>query len=77
VTYDTATKTYTSSYDPKGDCFCPLNGIAAKTPSAVCECSVGWTKHTWGIVLDKNVKVVLKEAVLRGGKVCKVEITAA
>jgi hypothetical protein len=77
VTYDAATKTYTSSYDPKGDCFCPLNSMKAKTPGAVCECSVGWTKHTWGIVLNKEAKVVLKEAVLRGGKVCKVEVTAA
>lgn len=77
VTYDAATKTYISSYDPKGDCYCPFNSLKAKTPGAVCECSVGWTKHTWNIVLNKETNVVLKEAVLRGGKVCKVEITAA
>lgn len=77
VSYDPATKTYTSAYDPHGDCFCPFNSLAAKTPAAVCECSVGWTKHTWSIVLNQEAKAKLKEAVLRGGKVCKFEITAA
>jgi hypothetical protein len=77
VARDDARKVYTVSYDPKGDCFCPLNGKAAKTPGSVCECSIGWTRHTWGIVLGKEPKVVLKEAVLRGGKVCTFEITAA
>ena len=76
VVRDDARKVYISSYDPKGDCPCPLNGAAAKTPGTVCECSLGWTRHTWGIVLGKEPKVVLKESVLRGGKVCKFEITA-
>jgi hypothetical protein len=77
VERDDARKVYVVSYDPKGDCFCPLNSVAAKTPGTVCECSLGWTRHTWGIVLGKEPKVALKESVLRGGKVCKFEITAA
>jgi hypothetical protein len=77
VTHDAAANSYTSTFDPHGDCFCPLNSLAAKTPGAVCDCSVGWTKHTWGILLGKEPKVALKESVLRGGKVCKFEITAA
>jgi hypothetical protein len=77
VERDDARKVYVVSYDPKGDCFCPLNSVAAKTPATVCECSLGWTRHTWGIVLGKEPKAALLESVLRGGKVCKIEITAA
>lgn len=77
VTHDDARKVYTLVYDPKGDCFCPFNGLAAKTPGSMCECSIGHTRHAWTIVLGKEPKVELKEAVLRGGKVCRFEITAA
>jgi hypothetical protein len=74
VTRDDANKVYTMSYDPKGACSCPLHGD--KTPGTVCECSIGWARHNWGIVLGKEPKVALKESVLRGGKVCKFEISA-
>lgn len=67
--------TYITTYEPKGDCFCPFNSLAAKTPGVMCECSAGWAKHNWSMVLKRDVKVALKETVLRGGKVCKVEIT--
>lgn len=75
VSHDAAKKLYTMSYDPKGPCACPLNN--EKTPGTVCECSIGWARHNWGIVLGKEPKVALKESVLRGGKVCKFEITSA
>ena len=75
VTHDAARKVYVQTYDPKGDCFCPFNGLAVKTPGVMCECSIGNTRHAWSIVLGKEVKVALKEAVLRGGKVCRFEIT--
>lgn len=75
ITHDAAGKTYTLEFDPHGDCFCPLNSVAAKTPGAVCDCSVGWVRHIWGIVLNKEPAVAMKETVLRGGKVCKCEIT--
>jgi len=74
---DDAHKVYTSTYKPGADCFCPFNSLAAKTPGVMCNCSVGWAKHSWGAVLGKEPKVVLKEAVLRGGKACVFEITAA
>jgi hypothetical protein len=74
VTHDDARRVYTLTYDPKGDCFCPFNSLAAKTPGVMCECSVGNTRHTWSTVLQQEVKVELKEAVLRGGKRCKFEI---
>jgi hypothetical protein len=77
ITRDDARKVYTSTYAPGADCFCPFNSLAAKTPGVMCNCSVGWAKHNWSIVLKKEPKVVLKEAVLRGGKACVFEITAA
>jgi hypothetical protein len=77
ITYDKARNVVTSIYSPGGDCVCPFNSLASKTPGVECECSVGWVRHTFGIVLGKTPKVELKEAVLRGGKVCRFEITAA
>ncbi len=77
VARDDANKLYTVTYDPHGDCFCPFNSLAAKTPGTMCECSVGWTRHNWGIVLEKEPKVTLLESVLHGGKICKFEINAA
>lgn len=77
VTRDDVRKVYIVSGTPQTDCFCPLNSVAAKTPGAACECTLGWNRHNWAIVLQKEPKVVLLETVLRGGRVCKVEISAA
>jgi hypothetical protein len=77
VSYDKARNVITSIYSPGADCTCPFNSLAAKTPGIECECSVGWVRHTFGVVLEREPKVELKEAVLRGGKVCKFEITPA
>ena len=75
VTYDKARNVITSIYSPGADCTCAFNSLAHKTPGVECECSVGWVRHTFGIVLEHEPKVELKEAVLRGDKVCKFEIT--
>jgi hypothetical protein len=77
VVRDDARKIYIVSGTPQADCFCPLNSVAAKTPGAACECTLGWNRHNWSIVLQKEPKVVLLESILRGGNICKVEITAA
>jgi len=77
IVRDGARKVYTQTYRPGADCFCPFNSLAVKTPGAMCNCSVGWAKHNWAIVLGKEPKVMLKEAVLRGGKACTFEITPA
>jgi hypothetical protein len=77
ITRDDARKVYTLTYSRGTECFCPLNGVAAKTPGTVCDCSIGAVRHMWSIVLDREAKVELKESVLRGGKVCKLEITPA
>ncbi|HUO99098.1 MAG TPA: hypothetical protein VMU01_10540 [Rhizomicrobium sp.] len=74
VEVDAKTGVVTMTSPDRTDCFCPLNGVAAKTPGVVCNCSLGWQTHTWETVLGKKVHVELKEAVLRGGKRCIFEI---
>jgi predicted ArsR family transcriptional regulator len=74
ITYDRDKGVITMTTGERPDCFCPLNGVAAKTPEVVCNCSLGWQQHTWEAVLQKKVRVDLKEAVLRGGKHCTFEI---
>ena len=76
VTRDDARGVYTVTGAPVTDCWCPLASLAAKTPGVMCECTLGWTKHNWDFVLQRETKVVLKESVLRGGKRCAMEITA-
>jgi len=61
----------------RSDCFCPLNSRNQNTPPVVCECSLGWQQYTWETFLQKNVRVEMKESVLRGGKRCIFEIHIA
>ena len=72
VTYDRDKGIITMISPERTDCFCPLNG--ANTPKVVCNCSLGWQQHTWEKMLQKRVKVELKESVLQGGKRCIFEI---
>jgi|WetSurMetagenome_2_1015567.scaffolds.fasta_scaffold805231_2 hypothetical protein len=74
VSYDAERKVYTLIYSPGSDCPCPFANGVGKTPEVMCECSRGWTAHAWGVVLERETKVALKESFLRGGKVCKFEI---
>ena len=74
VTYDRDNNVITMTSPERTDCFCPLNGVAAKTPGVVCNCSLGWQTHSWEKILGKKVRVELKEAVLQGGKRCVFEI---
>ncbi|MFZ0828660.1 MAG: hypothetical protein WAO02_14670 [Verrucomicrobiia bacterium] len=64
----------TMASDERTDCFCPLNSRVQHTPEVVCNCSLGWQKHAWETLLQKQVKMELKESVLRGGKRCVFEI---
>jgi hypothetical protein len=75
ASYDAERGVYTLVYDPGSACPCSFAGEVGKTPSVMCDCSVGWARHTWEIVLEREPKVELKETFLRGGKVCKFEIT--
>jgi hypothetical protein len=72
VAYDRDKGIITMTSPDRTECFCPL--IGASTPKVVCNCSLGWQQHTWETLLQKKVKVELKESVLRGGKRCVFEI---
>lgn len=56
------------------DCDCPIVN-SSKTPAYYCNCSLGWQKETYEVILGKPVDVELKESVLRGSKRCVFEIT--
>lgn len=74
VTWDREKGIITMVSPERSDCFCPLNGRQQNTPPVVCNCSLGWQQHTWETLLQKKVRVELKESVLRGGKRCVFEI---
>lgn len=74
VTWDREKGVITMTSPERSDCFCPLNSRHQNTPPAVCNCSLGWQQHTWETLLQKKVRVELKESVLRGGKRCVFEI---
>ena len=74
ITYDWDKGVITMASDERTDCFCPLISRFQHTPAVACNCSLGWQKHTWETLLQKKVKVELKESVLRGGKRCVFEI---
>ncbi len=74
ITYDRVTGTITMASDERTDCFCPLISRFSHTPQVACNCSLGWQQHTWETLLQKPVKVELKESVLRGGRRCVFEI---
>ena len=74
ITYDWEKGVITMASDERTDCFCPLISCFNHTPQVACNCSLGWQQHTWETLLQKKVKVELKESVLRGGKRCVFEI---
>ena len=40
------------------------------TPSAFCDCTLGWQKETYSMILGEPVDAELEESVLRGGRRC-------
>jgi len=38
--------------------------------TVVCHCTLGWNQRTWEALLERPVRVEVKESVLRGGKRC-------
>ena len=55
------------------DCDCPIVN-SSQTPAYYCNCSLGWQKETYEVILGKKVDVNLKESVLRGSQRCVFEI---
>ena len=47
------------------------------TPPAFCDCTLGWQKETYAMILGEPVDAELEESVLRGGKRCVFKIQAA
>jgi hypothetical protein len=74
VSWDREKGVITMTSPERTDCFCPLNSRHQNTPPVVCNCSLGWQQRTYEMLLQKKVRVELKEAVLRGGKRCVFEI---
>lgn len=72
--YDRERNVIIATSQERTDCICPLIGLSAKTPTVVCNCSMGWHQYAWETLLQKKVRVELKESVLRGGKRCTLEI---
>ena len=73
-TYDRDKGVITMVLENRTDCFCPLISLSKNTPAVACNCSLGFQRHLWETILQKKVKVELKESVLRGGKRCIFEI---
>ncbi len=40
------------------------------TPPAFCDCTLGWQKETYSMILGEVVDAELEESILRGGKRC-------
>jgi hypothetical protein len=40
------------------------------TPPAFCDCTLGWQKETYTMILGQPVDAELEESILRGGKQC-------
>lgn len=73
ITYDREKGIITVVGPERPECFCPL--IDTKTTSKkVCGCSLGWQQQTYETLLDRKVRVELKESVLCGGKRCVFEV---
>jgi len=54
-------------------CTCPLvkQGL---TPSAFCDCTLGWQKEVYEAVSGRPVEATLEESLLRGGERCVFQI---
>jgi predicted hydrocarbon binding protein len=74
VTWDREKGVITMASAERTDCFCPLISRLQNTPPVVCNCTLGWNQHTWETILERPVRVEVKETVLRGGKRCVFEI---
>jgi hypothetical protein len=74
IDYDREIGVVTMASGERTDCSCPLVSVRARTPKFVCNCTLGWQQHAWEDVLQKKVRVELKESVMRGDKRCVCKI---
>jgi len=74
TTYDEA-KGMIRVVDRSDHCTCAL--VDEKlTPPAFCDCTLGWQKETYSMILGEAVDAELEESVLRGGKRCVFRVQA-
>lgn len=73
ISYDRNSQIVTIVGPERSECFCPLVDTKATTKT-VCNCSLGWQKHTYETLLGKKVHVELTESVVRGGKRCTFKV---
>lgn len=58
------------------ECFCPLvKSDPSRLSETYCNCSVGWVKEMFEIVLGKSVEVELLKSIKRGGDCCHFVVT--
>jgi hypothetical protein len=61
--------------DKSDDCTCAFVDEQL-TPPAFCDCTLGWQKETYSMILGQPVDAELEESILRRGKQCVFRIQA-
>jgi predicted hydrocarbon binding protein len=61
--------------DKATTCSCPLVDQSL-TPPEFCDCTLGWQKETYSMILGRPVEAEIEESILRGGKRCVFRIRA-
>jgi predicted hydrocarbon binding protein len=72
VEYDEASGTI-RIVDKATTCSCPLVNQSL-TPPEFCDCTLGWQKETYSMILGRPVEAEIEESLLRGGKRCVFQI---
>ena len=62
-------------YPCKGQCLCPLvqSGLV-ELNATLCDCTRGWAKASFEILLNRPVKVIVEKSLGRGDKTCSVVV---
>jgi hypothetical protein len=75
TSYDAEHGTVSLAFPAMAECPCALvrKGV---TPPTVCECSLGFQKHAFGVVFGRPVEAEVKTSLLRGDAQCSFAIRA-
>jgi predicted ArsR family transcriptional regulator len=69
TSFDKSAKTIRVTGKKQESCFCPFVEKSI-TPKDFCNCSIGFNKESFEMVLGKSVNVKIEESILRGGERC-------
>jgi predicted ArsR family transcriptional regulator len=64
-----------NTYVVYNECLCPLRKDAAVKSAFFCNCSRGWVKEIFELILERPVQVELKQAISKGDSECRFQIT--